>query len=112
VKVRTRVTEEASYPLVLDQRHALPAHAGGRDCTLHHPLGTGRLVGMLRRAARCTKYGKGGVDLQHPSWGGPTPAGRQCRSARWRRCRRLTESISAAQHQRNREHDGATASER
>ena len=25
---------------------------------------------MLRRAARCTKCGKRGVEIQHPSWGG------------------------------------------
>ena len=42
----------------------------GRDCALHHPVGTDGWQDMLRRAARCTKCGKRGVELQHPSWGG------------------------------------------
>jgi hypothetical protein len=35
---------EARHLLVLDQMHPLPAHARGRDCALHDPLGAGRLA--------------------------------------------------------------------
>jgi hypothetical protein len=49
--------KKARHPLVLDQMLALSAHAGGRDCAVHHPLGSDRWQDMLRRAARCTKCG-------------------------------------------------------
>ncbi len=79
--------EEARHPLVLGEVRALPAHAGGADCAVHHSVGTGRVAGLLRRHGRCTECGKKGVALQHPSWAAATP-GRRCRSRRWRRCNR------------------------
>jgi hypothetical protein len=62
--LRLRVTKKLDIHW-WDQMHALPAHARGRDCALHHSLGT---ANMLRRAGRCTNCGKRGVELQHPSW--------------------------------------------